>query len=275
MPIVDAVEISLVIPCYNEEAQIGWCLDTVLAQQRSFDEVLIVDNNSTDGTLGVVADYADRLPLRVLTEPRQGVAWASQAGYDAATGQVIARIDADSRLEPTWAAVLETYLTAHPEVDAVGGAGWLYDSPKFNLRESTVKAAAKFGAESSGPAKYLNGNNMAMRVDAWQRARPRVKNAPGTHEDLDLTYALEETGSQLRQLPGMVAAISARRFADPPRTLWRYIRATLRTQSVHGRTGDRVLYWINMPFNVAGVAVWSYHARKAGLGGDRPSPVTG
>ena len=65
------MKISLVIPCYNEESSIGPCLEAVKAQTRQFDEILVVDNNSTDSTVEVVESYLGELPIRVLTEERQ------------------------------------------------------------------------------------------------------------------------------------------------------------------------------------------------------------
>ncbi|WP_454164992.1 glycosyltransferase [Gordonia iterans] len=268
------MRISLVIPCYNEASMIGECLASVAAQQRAFDEVIVVDNNSTDDSLQVVADYADRLPIRVLTEKRQGVAWASQAGYDAATGDVIARIDADSRLVPQWADVLDRYLASHTDVDGAGGFCYFYDIDKLNLRDRAFARADKFGVEPIGTARLVPGNNMAFRREAWLRARAFVKNVPGTHEDIDVCFALEDAGCRLASLPGLLVGLSARRFASSPASMARYLWAIGRTQHVHGRRKDTLRFALNMPLVLAQVTVHGVLARRAGLPRTRVTPVT-
>ncbi|MFZ2512324.1 MAG: glycosyltransferase family A protein [Gordonia sp. (in: high G+C Gram-positive bacteria)] len=268
------MRISLVIPCYNEADQIRACLDAVAAQERPFDEVLVIDNNSTDETMAHVTEFAGRLPLRIVEESQQGVAWASQAGYDAAAGDVIARIDADTRLEPGWTAVVESCLVEHPEVDALGGVAWFYDSPGFNLRKAAMEGSEKFGAQVAGRQRILAGNNMVMRREAWMRAKGYVRNRPRTHEDIDVSYALAEAGCDVRKLPGMVVGLSARRFASTSTVLSDYRRAVLRTQRVHGQTKDQVFYLLGWPINVATCGIWGYYLRRKRLVESRTSPVT-
>lgn len=269
------MQITLVIPCYNEESAIGPCLDAVVAQTRQFDEILVVDNNSTDGTRAVVEQYVDKLPIRVLSESRQGVAWASQHGYDMACGDVIARIDADTRMERSWAAVVEEYLSTHSEIDGVGGFCWFYDMSFLSMRKGAFARAEKFGAESSGPRRMLGGNNMAIRRSAWVAAKTCVKNLPGTHEDIDLTYALLDTGSRLSSLPGMLVGLSPRRYMVSPKSLLREMVAVLRTQHAHGRQKDAIMYAVYMPFNLVVASVLGLVARRGDASReDRVSPVT-
>ena len=269
------MKISLVIPCYNEESSIGPCLEAVKAQTRQFDEILVVDNNSTDSTVEVVESYLGELPIRVLTEERQGVAWASQRGYDEASGQVIARIDADTRIEPTWARVVEEFLLAHPEVGGVGGSYWFYDLPRFSFRKSAFANAAKYGSDSSGRCLGLMGNNMAIRKSAWEAARPCVRNLPRTHEDLDVALALREVGVELRTLPGMVAGLSPRRYTASLKSILDDMTAVLHTLGVHGRRREQLSYVLTIPVNaVVMLAIGAVARRSTGRIENRVSPIT-
>jgi glycosyltransferase involved in cell wall biosynthesis len=82
------LKISVVIPCYNEEDGIR----TVYEGMPSYvDEVVVVDNNSTDRT----AEVARSLGARVVFQPRKGYGAAYQAGLPAATGDIIATLDGD------------------------------------------------------------------------------------------------------------------------------------------------------------------------------------
>src|SRR5579885_2506952 len=93
------LRISLVIPAHNEESHLAACLDAVAAQTVRPFEVIVVDNNSSDATAEVARSYSF---VRVVREPRQGLAFARDAGFDAARGELIGRIDADTLLPPNW-----------------------------------------------------------------------------------------------------------------------------------------------------------------------------
>ena len=84
------LRVTIVIPVHNEADMIGPCLDAVLGQRVAADEVIVVDNNSTDATAERLSAYEGR--IRVVHEARQGVQFARTAGFDAASGDVIGRI---------------------------------------------------------------------------------------------------------------------------------------------------------------------------------------
>ncbi|GAB4439009.1 MAG: hypothetical protein OHK0015_33340 [Chloroflexi bacterium OHK40] len=82
------LRISVVIPCFNEEHGLRHVLE---AMPPYVDEVVVVDNNSTDAT----ARVAEELGARVIFEGRKGYGNAYQAGLPAATGDIIATVDGD------------------------------------------------------------------------------------------------------------------------------------------------------------------------------------
>lgn len=126
-----AMRISFVVPAFNEQAYLGDCLAAIQRElihvfgqdwQRCA-EVIVVNNASTDGT-GEVARAAG---VTVVEEPRKGLTFARQAGFAASRGQLIANVDADSRLTPGWVqAVLEHFERA-PELTALSGPLVYYD----------------------------------------------------------------------------------------------------------------------------------------------------
>ena len=85
--------ISLVIPCYNEEHGVRQVLGRV---PSAVDEVIVVDNRSTDGTAAV----ARRMGARVVAEDRRGYGAAYKAGLAAATGDVVVTLDGDGTYPP-------------------------------------------------------------------------------------------------------------------------------------------------------------------------------
>lgn len=268
--------ISLIIPVFNEERYLARCLDAVASQTRSFDEVVAIDNNSTDRSLEVLAQYTQKIPtLRVISEPRQGVMWAAKAGFDTATGDLIARIDADTRLEADCAEALECFATAHPEVDAFAGCSYFYDVPLGSGREQALRNARNSRGTSISPARALFGSNCAIRSSAWDRARPSMRHAPGTHEDGDLFWALLEVGARIDALPSMVAAISPRRFYDSPADVVRYLLANAKTHAVHGQRKAQIITLVTLPLSLASTLLSGLICRVASRQSlRRVSPVT-
>jgi glycosyltransferase involved in cell wall biosynthesis len=104
------VRLSFVIPAYNEERYLPACLESILAQTRDLGEdveIIVVNNASSDRTREVALSYPG---VTVVDEMRKGLPWARQAGFAASSGELIANVDADSRLTPGWVRqVLETF----------------------------------------------------------------------------------------------------------------------------------------------------------------------
>ena len=96
------MKISFVIPAYNEELYIAECLESVFSELKSSDcdaEVIVVNNASTDRTGEVASSFPSVI---VIDEPHKGLTHARQAGFRLSTGDLIANIDADTRLTKNW-----------------------------------------------------------------------------------------------------------------------------------------------------------------------------
>jgi glycosyltransferase involved in cell wall biosynthesis len=93
--------LSVIVPCRNAEPYLSACLDSLAAQTRPIDEVLLVEDGSTDGSAQTLARYAGKHPsFRILDGPRAGAAGARNTGLEAARGDWIGFADADDWLEP-------------------------------------------------------------------------------------------------------------------------------------------------------------------------------
>ncbi len=88
-----ALSCSVIIPAFNSADYIPQALNSLLEQSWPPDEILVVDNNSTDETAALVSTFA--APVQLLREPRQGASFARNRGIEAATGEIIAFLDAD------------------------------------------------------------------------------------------------------------------------------------------------------------------------------------
>lgn len=96
-------QITVIIPAHNIANHLRHCLDTVLAQSETDLEILCVDDGSTDGTPGVLAQYAEQDPrLRVLTQANAGPGAARNAGLAQAKGEYVIFLDSDDWFEPAF-----------------------------------------------------------------------------------------------------------------------------------------------------------------------------
>src|SRR5436190_14550356 len=115
----DAVRISVIIPAFNAARTIEQTIASVLEQKRPPDEILLVDDGSTDDT----GSRAARLSpcIRVLGQANLGPPAATNRGIREAAGTHLAFIDADDLWSPDKLARQEAAFAAEPELDAVFG----------------------------------------------------------------------------------------------------------------------------------------------------------
>ncbi|MDE1975549.1 MAG: glycosyltransferase family 2 protein [Patescibacteria group bacterium] len=123
------MKISVVIPAHNEEKSLPVSLPTVIAQDYPDFEIIVVDNASDDGTSDVVRKFMADNPntqIKLIMESRKGLLWAREAGRRAASGDIIANMDADCLPSPDWLSKGVKYF-ADPKIVAVSGPYDYYD----------------------------------------------------------------------------------------------------------------------------------------------------
>jgi glycosyltransferase involved in cell wall biosynthesis len=92
------VSVSVVIPCYNAERWIGKAIESCLAQSHAPDEVIVVDDGSTDDSSVIIARYASR--VHHVRQDNAGAPRARNAGFALSRGEFIQFLDADDFLLP-------------------------------------------------------------------------------------------------------------------------------------------------------------------------------
>jgi glycosyltransferase involved in cell wall biosynthesis len=91
--------LSVILPVYNVQAYLPACLDSLMAQTIQPDEIIAVDDGSTDACSQILADYALRMPnLRIIRQANGGLSAARNVGLDAASGEYVAFVDSDDFL---------------------------------------------------------------------------------------------------------------------------------------------------------------------------------
>lgn len=110
--------LSVVIPCYNVEAYVQEAIDSVVGQSSPADEIVIVDDGSTDGTGRLVEELYGRLDnVRIIHTENRGLGAARNVGTAAATGDFIYYFDSDDILADGLFADFRATLAAHPDLD--------------------------------------------------------------------------------------------------------------------------------------------------------------
>ena len=220
------ITISVVIPVYNDAEFLRTCLRALSQQRRPADEVIVVDNASTDATAAI----ARAAGARLVTEPVRGIWPAASAGYDAASGDLIARLDADSVPPVDWIERIEARFTAQPDTAVYTGPGDFYNcGPVTAWFGSRIYIGGYFVWMGLWLGHYpLFGSNFAMRREVWAANRTRVRRGSAdVHDDLDFSMHLERD-EPVTLDRSLRVAISARPF-ETPRGLGRRIHWAGRT----------------------------------------------
>ena len=129
--------ISVVIPCYNGARHLHEALASVRAQLRQPLEVILVDDGSTDDS----RDIAEAYGARVVTQVNRGEGAARNAGIRAASGQLVASLDADDRWRPHHLSTVAALLDEEPTAVGAFGAVQRFGS-KTNLIPGYVRPGA-------------------------------------------------------------------------------------------------------------------------------------
>jgi glycosyltransferase involved in cell wall biosynthesis len=218
------LSLSIVIPVYNEERYIGACLNAISKQSIKPDEVIIVNNNSTDNTLKILKKYSF---VTILNEKRQHQAFAQKTGFDKASGDIIGRIDADSVLPENWVEKIKKDFEQNPKIVAVTGEPDPYD---IYLKKTGVFIFNFYNSLASHIAgvRMIWGANCAIRKSAWLKISNKVLQRPDIWEDFDLAFCLKGLGI-INQDKQLIVKTSFRAVHNSPFGQVRYHIRSIRT----------------------------------------------
>lgn len=113
--------ITLIATVLNEGDNIHHVMNSLKAQTRQPDEIVIVDGGSTDDTVSIMQSYSDSLPLRVVVEDGCNISEGRNRAIAKATGDIIAVTDAGVKLTDTWLERITQPLLDSDTVDVVAG----------------------------------------------------------------------------------------------------------------------------------------------------------
>ncbi len=223
--------LSIVIPVYNEERYLKACLDSLANQSLKPDEVIVVDNGSTDDTARIAKSYSF---VRLLSEPQRGTVWARNKGFNSARSDIIGRIDADTRLSKNWAERTVDFFESRPDVAAASGRFYFYDLPFRSFTQAGFGLLYFKLQKLIAGTDLLWGANMALRRPAWQKVRQNCHSDNDIYEDIDLALNLNRAGRRVARSHQLIAEVSFLRGRRNPWYTIRYVAAWHKTYFRNG-----------------------------------------
>lgn len=224
--------LSIIIPAYNEEHHLLACLEAIAAQVEPPDEVIVVDNNSTDST----AQIAKNFPfVTYLNEPKHGIVFGRNRGFDAAAGDIIGRIDADTLLPTDWTVKVKRFYAEPGHTETA----WTSSAYFYNVRGRRFFGWAhyalifRFNRLLMG-SYVLWGSNMAMPRPLWNKIKPTLCTRLDIHEDIDLAIHLKRAGHRVVYQTSNKVGVELRRVRANRHQLWANLQWWPRTLRVHG-----------------------------------------
>jgi glycosyltransferase involved in cell wall biosynthesis len=203
------MKVSVVVPAYNEEKYLAGCLKALTTQKDPPDEILVIDNNSTDQTAVIARSFPG---VQVISEKHQGMTPARNCGFNAAQYDIIARTDADTVVPKDWIKQIKKRFLAQPDLLALSGPAHFYGVPKIFQYDNWPTRLALGSVRTTMKHDGLFGPNMAIRKSAWEMVKNEIcVNDKDVHEDMDLAIHIASHGNVLFD-DDLVVSSSPRRW---------------------------------------------------------------
>jgi len=206
--------VSIIIPCLNEEAFIGKCLDSILDSTYSKDkiEIIIIDGMSTDKTRQIISKYQEKYAfINLLDNPQKNTPSALNIGIKASTAKTIIRLDAHTTYSKDYFEKCVKYIDEY-EADNVGGV--IVPSPRVDslvAKAISVSLSSPFGV---GLSRFRLGVTKPTEVDTvpfgcfrrslFEKIGFFNEDVP-RNEDIDLNHRIKKNGGKIMLFPDIVS----------------------------------------------------------------------
>ncbi|NOZ82137.1 MAG: glycosyltransferase [Candidatus Micrarchaeota archaeon] len=193
--------VSVVIPAFNEEKYIEKTLRSVVGQNYTRTEIIVVDNGSTDRTSEIAKKYA-----RVVRERKRGISIARNTGFRHSRGDIVLFLDADTRLERNF---ISSVVERFKNKDVIGVCGYIETTGKRTNRILYLLCSELAWISSKLGFPLFYGMCMAWRREVFSELGGFDESLK-TAEDIDLTM-------KARKLGKCVLAREAKALTSPRR----------------------------------------------------------
>jgi GT2 family glycosyltransferase len=194
------VRITAAVPCYNAERFIAGCIESLLDQSRPPDEILVVDDGSTDRTGQVLARLQGVRIIKL--DQNMGVAHARNVLLNSASGDLIVFIDADTVADPDLLRELEA--CCEQGVAGVGGRAIEAAGDSLADRWRRLHACQGHGAEFKPSVDFLWGVCSSYRKKVLVEAGGFDERFRTNGEDAEIGFRLNRIGKRLAYTPDAI-----------------------------------------------------------------------
>lgn len=214
--------LTAIICTYNRAKYIGNLLESIAANDltKTEYEILLVDNNCIDNTREICEAFAAAHPdinFRYTVEPEQGLSAARNRGIHQAKGDILVYIDDDALVDTWYLRTVVEYMSAHPDISAVGGPilpQYETNEPLWMTRYTKeLLCGYLYFGDKVRPFpgnRYPGGGNAAYRAEVFQHvglfntALGRKGNNLMGAEEKDIFDKMHTLGMQFMYLPQMI-----------------------------------------------------------------------
>lgn len=186
-------KVSLYIPCYNAEKFINDCLQSVINQSYKIDEILVIDDGSSDRTIEIAKKYS----VRIITHRKnKGLAATRNTAFKEAKNEFVVSLDADCIADAQW---LQQLMECFVSDNIVGVGGMLKETNILSVADKwrSIHMAQHWGNEIINDPPFLYGNNAVFKKNCVERVGFYHKELKTNYEDVDLSMRLYNRGFRL------------------------------------------------------------------------------
>jgi glycosyltransferase involved in cell wall biosynthesis len=227
------IEISVIVPCYNQERYLARCLASLQNQTLSRDryEVILVDNLSEDGSAAIARTDPGVI---IVEESKRGSYAARNAGARIAKGNILAFTDSDCEVAPTWLEQILQAMSSQSTMLILGSQRFATETlPLATLADYEFEKAELVFNGHEKELYYAYTNNMAVKRQLYLRCGPFLEIDRGA-DTVFMSRTLEFSSCQAVQfIPEMsVRHLEIDRWHSWPRKMWTYGRSNVRCRHV-------------------------------------------
>ena len=160
--------ISVIVPVYEEEKYLGYCLDSIINQTYRDIEIILVDDASRDGSVEIIKEYMhkDSRIRCFFNEENKGAGPTRNVGIDNARGDYIAFVDCDDWIDKDYLKVMAREIAADPNLDLVVVGAFTYDGKLFKklVQSNKLYESGKAYAMDMLSGKVANGGGNLSKL---------------------------------------------------------------------------------------------------------------
>jgi len=187
------MKIALYVPCFNAEKTIQACLSAVLHQSRPADDILVIDDGSTDMTVKIASSF----PVRIIKHAKNlGLAVARNSAIKNTNAKLIASLDSDCKPDKDWLKHLAKRVNSS---NVAGAGGQTVEANASSVFDSwrAVHMKQHWGNSKKTNPPFLFGSNTLFRRDLLLKVGTYKEEYRNNFEDVDISNRLRKKGYNL------------------------------------------------------------------------------